>query len=322
MAQPASPSSAAPAQPHMSKRVEAMLGGGLCFVYGWTDGVCYMRYSCFPTMMTGNALLMSISFAHEILPSSDVTTTTVPPGGTKGATAPPRPHIYMEVISSWMIGTAIYKLVKAKVSARAATMFAPVCAAAIAFIEIAEAIGWLENSYRIVCLLAPIFAIGTAAAARGGLSVVTNLMTGHMQRFAFDAVDLLLEDKRIKVLERMAQAFVLVASFMLGGLASNYFSLRFAVDMGHANLFLLTPAGILLSLLLVLNDLWFLPPERNLQSYLDELAELMARNHEPKAKEMMRQMRGSMHSLEGISFAEMESFETKRPASAQALVSP
>lgn len=235
--------------------------------------------------------MMSYAIAQRYLPQSG-TTTTLPPADSDdvGAKLLPSPKVYILVIASWMLGNAVYKFVMAKISRRAATALAPMCALAVVVIEGLEAMGVLSNSYMVVCLLAPIFAIGTAASARGGLSVVTNAATGHLQSLAFDAVELMLcTPGRVQVIKRMFLSMSMVGCFVLGGATSTYVADRLGVGggTGKANLFLLTPAGLMLSILMVLNDLYFVPLERGVRSYLKELVEMTPLSRDPQARHVV-----------------------------------
>lgn len=252
-------------------RVKTALASGLSFIYGWSDGVCYMRYRVFPTMMTGNLVLMCYSAVQEIVPLEREEEVQLPP-----------PSFYLEVVLSWMLGMVLYRAAAVYFSKRTATYFAPIVAAITAAVELLQATGRMPYSSVVVCLLAPVFAIGAAVSTKGPLAVTAHAFSGHLQNLSFDFVILFLGHAcRIEALKRMALSAVMVMCFVVGAVTS--VALAHWLEVGPGNnagtSWLLTPAGFLMAILLVVND-WVYVPSRNLRSYLHELMEqLSPENH-------------------------------------------
>lgn len=253
---------ASPSQVVVKTRVKTALASGLSFIYGWSDGVCYMRYRVFPTMMTGNMVLMCYSAVQEILPLE-----------SEGEAQLPPPSFYFEVILSWMFGMVLYRAAAVHFSKRTATYFAPVVAAITVAVEVLQATGRMPYSSVVVCLLAPVFAIGAAVSTKGPLAVTAHAFSGHLQNLSFDFVILFLGHScRMEALKRIALSAVMVTCFVVGALTSVAVAHWLEVGAGNnvAASWLLTPAGILMAILLVVND-WVYVPSRNLRSYLHEL---------------------------------------------------
>lgn len=131
--------------------------------------VCYTRFRAFATMMTGNMIMMCVTWGtngiHVSKDEEDDILADVP--------------FYLIVILMYFIGVVMYRMVEVRIPSWAGTILSPVICLLIIVEELALAISDIPS--RWCCfMLAPVFGMQNSAVSRKGISIPTAFATGHI----------------------------------------------------------------------------------------------------------------------------------------------
>jgi len=140
---------------------------GLAFNAGWADVVLLEKYSCFPTMMTGNSMKMTSALCSARW--VDVA-------------------YYATVIAAYVGGTMLFRAaskLKSTEGEGAARSCAP---AVLVLFALSDALTWSAPARWPMVALAMAFGVINAASFEGARTI-TNMLTMHMHRLSNYVVD-------------------------------------------------------------------------------------------------------------------------------------
>lgn len=163
----------------VKRRVRFSLSIGFGFITGYTDFVCYSKYSAFATMMTGNMFLFGASLVVDVREKKEEIHYI------------PTAAFYFLIVVFYFLGLIAFRFLEARLkTVGPATILAPIVTMVITLICVNDALGELDIPNRYdVAFLAPIFAMQNAVSVRQGLGVATTMATGHLHSLAHSCYD-------------------------------------------------------------------------------------------------------------------------------------
>mmetsp|Transcript_87655 Transcript_87655/g.165261 ORF Transcript_87655/g.165261 Transcript_87655/m.165261 type:complete len:277 (-) Transcript_87655:261-1091(-) len=230
----------------VTNKQKLAFGMGFGFIAGYTNMVCLARYSAFPTMMTGNLLMMSQALVET--------------GLSTGHGYLPLPAFFLLIICWRHFGIFFHHLIALK-AGRRMIFVTPLILCIVAAAESAKFIAgipWIPERDN-VWLVAFCFGIQSAETFPA-LGVPTMLATGHFSNSFFVCMEVVLREKPVSDLKLVDYPMVNITGLVLGAIAG-------AVANKHVNNeiaagFLLSPITLLQAILLVLLE-HLSHPERN-----------------------------------------------------------
>ena len=164
------------------------------FVTGWINVVSYLRFGCFGTMCTGNAILCMRSLAK---------------GSWSDAS------FYLSVLVTYGVGVALYRVLDVVQRKMTATRMAPAVFVSITTVDVLmSTLG--QNRWWVLCLALAMGAANTFTLRIGGY--VTNAITGNMQKVMIAMVDAVMCPQLVTAHERHAALVTtaVLCSFLFG----------------------------------------------------------------------------------------------------------
>lgn len=232
----------------------AKVGLASCFAFaaGWTNVICLVRYSAYGTMMTGNLMMIAVTFCKSGLRGSE-----------DGLL--PDPLFYVSIIIWRWLGLLVYYVVDTKLGIKPPSRaLSPLIIILTLFMEYVQGAGEqpIYPERWSVWLVAFSFGV-QSSVTHPTLAVPVLLCTGHMTS-VFHTWMSHFFGGNVK-LETTITPSCVITFMLVGGLMGAWADIATA---SHGNQFLLTPIIILQAFLLNLTDYCNRPAEAPAESAL------------------------------------------------------
>jgi len=214
------------------------LAGTLAFLAGYADVVCFIRYHCFASMMTGNVLVFGKSFIQEPL--------------TKDG----KPYLHHAAFVLGLIVCRIFGLflrTKAERAHRYGTaLLTPFLVALVVVGELANYIATdsLYSSKLNAWGLAIVFGVQADASMKGVLGCPTMMVTGHIQNLTHAVMAKLHDNKPLRT-AKVGLHVSVISGLCFGSFVGAAVNKHIHGDVAHMQF---TPVIIVLAILLVVED--------------------------------------------------------------------